>query len=212
MIEDRMMGSGNASTPTVNAAAGLIVITLVIYGLYVGRDLLIPLALAGILSFILFPLVRPLANWGIPQGVAVTLVATALISAVLGGVGFAGRQVAQLLEEVPRHETNLREKARHVHLFLGGSGIWQRTIETLRNVEQDVHDPETESKPFKIEAASDQPLSVFLEYTRSTLPSIATAGLSVVITIFMLLQYNELREGCAVDGGCRDRPFDPGVE
>jgi predicted PurR-regulated permease PerM len=188
------MGPGNASTPTVNAAAGLIVITLVIFALYVGRDLLIPLALAGILSFILFPLVRRLTNWGVPQGLAVTLVATALISAVLGGVGFAGRQVAQLLEEVPRHETNLREKARHVHLFLGGSGIWQRTIETLRNVEQEIHDPETESKPLKIEAASDPPLSVFLEYTRSTLPSIATAGLSVVITIFMLLQYNELRD------------------
>jgi predicted PurR-regulated permease PerM len=113
---------------------------------------------------------------------------------VLGGAGFAGRQVAQLLEEVPRHETNLREKARHVHSFLGGSGIWQRTIETLRNVEQEVHDPETESKPLKIEAPSNQPLSVFLDYTRSTLPSIVTAGLSVVITIFMLLQYNELRD------------------
>jgi predicted PurR-regulated permease PerM len=188
------MWPGNASTPTVNAAAGLIVITLVLFGLYVGRDLLIPLALAGILSFILFPLVRRLVHWGIPQGLAVTLVTTALIAAVLGGFVFAGHQVGQLLEEVPRHEVNLREKARHVHSFFGGTGIWQRTIETLRNVEQEVHDPETENKPLKIEVAPDRPLSVFLEYTRSTLPSIATAGLSVVITIFMLLQYNELRD------------------
>jgi predicted PurR-regulated permease PerM len=91
------MGPGNASTPTVSAAAGLVVITLVIFGLYVGRDLLIPLALAGILSFILFPLVRRLTNWRIPQGLAVTLVATALIAAVLGGFLFAGHQVGQLL-------------------------------------------------------------------------------------------------------------------
>jgi predicted PurR-regulated permease PerM len=62
------MWSGNASSPTVNAAAGLIVIALVIFGLYVGRDLLIPLALAGILSFILFPGVRRLTNWGVPKG------------------------------------------------------------------------------------------------------------------------------------------------
>ncbi len=188
------MWPGNASSPTVNAAAGLIVIALVIFGLYVGRDLLIPLALAGILSFILFPVVRRLTNWGIPQGLAVTLVGTALIAAALGGAAFAGRQVAQLLEEVPQHETNLREKAQHVHSLLGGSGIWQRTIETLRNVEQEVHDPEMESKPLKIEVAADRPLSVFLEYTRSTLPSIATAGLSLIITIFMLLQYSELRD------------------
>jgi predicted PurR-regulated permease PerM len=162
-------------------------------GLYGGRDLLIPLALAGILSFILFPVVRRLTNWGIPQGLAVTLVVTALIAAVLGGVTFAGSQVAQLLEEVPRHETNLREKARYVHSFVGGSGIWSRAVETLRNVEQEVHDPETESKPLKIETP-DRPLPVVLEYTRSTVPSIATAGLSLIMTIFMLLQYGELRD------------------
>jgi predicted PurR-regulated permease PerM len=189
-----IMWPGNASSPTVNAAAGLIVVALVIFGLYVGRDLLIPLALAGILSFILFPVVRRLTNWGVPQGLAVTLVGTALIAAALGSAAFAGRQVAQLLEEVPRHEMNLREKAQHVHSFLGGTGIWLRTIETLRNVEQEVHDPETESKPLKIEVAPERPLSVFLEYTRSTLPSIATAGLSLVITIFMLLEYGELRD------------------
>jgi predicted PurR-regulated permease PerM len=105
-----------------------------------------------------------------------------------------GPPSCQLLEEVPRHETNLREKARHVHSLLGGTGIWQRAIDTLRNVEQEVNDPETESKPLKIEVASDRPLSIFLEYTRSAVPSIATAGLSLVMTIFMLLQYGELRD------------------
>jgi predicted PurR-regulated permease PerM len=188
-----MMWPGSPSTSVVNGAAGLIIVAFVILGLYGGRDLLIPLALAGILSFILFPVVRRLTNWGIPQGLAVTLVVTALIAAVLGGVTFAGSQVAQLLEEVPRHETNLREKARYVHSFVGGSGIWSRAVETLRNVEQEVHDPETESKPLKIETP-DRPLSVLLEYTRSTVPSIATAGLSLIMTIFMLLQYGELRD------------------
>jgi predicted PurR-regulated permease PerM len=189
-----MLWPGGSSNPIVTGAAALIMVALVIVGLYAGRDLLIPLALAGILSFILFPLVRRLINWGAPQGLAVTFVMTVLIAVALGGVTFAGHQVAQMLEELPRHETNLREKARHVHLLLGGTGIWQRAIETLRNVEQEVHDPETKSKPLKIEVAPNQPLSVFLEYTRSTLPSIATAGLSLVMAIFILLQYGELRD------------------
>src|SRR5215467_2075234 len=189
-----MLWSGTSSNPAVNGAAALIIVALVIVGLYGGRDLLIPLALAGLLSFILFPLVRRLINWGAPQGLAVTVVMTVLIAIVLGGITFAGHQVAQLLEEVPQHETNLREKARHVHSLLGGTGIWQRAIETLRNVEQEIHDPETESKPLKIEVAPNQTLSIFLEYTRSTLPSIATAGLSLVMTIFILLQYGELRD------------------
>jgi predicted PurR-regulated permease PerM len=189
-----MLWPGSSPTPVVNGAAALTIVALVIVGLYGGRDLLIPLALAGLVSFILFPLVRRLINWGVPQGLAVTCVVTVLIAAVLGGVTFAGHQVAQLLEELPQHETNLREKARQVHSLLDSTGIWQRAIETLRNVEQEVHDPERESKPLKIEVAPNQPLSVFLEYTRSTLPSIATAGLSLVMTIFILLQYGELRD------------------
>jgi predicted PurR-regulated permease PerM len=189
-----MQWPGSLSTPVVNGAAALTIVALVIVGLYGGRDLLIPLALAGLLSFIVFPLVRRLINWRVPQGLAVTFVVTALIAAVLSGLIFAGHQVAQLLEELPQHETNLREKARHVHSLLGGAGIWQRAIETLRNVEQEVHDPEMKTKPLKIEVAPNEPLSVFLEYTRSTLPSIATAGLSLVMTVFILLQYGELRD------------------
>jgi predicted PurR-regulated permease PerM len=173
-----MLWQGRSSNPVVNCAAALTIAALVIVGLYGGRDLLIPLALAGLLSFILFPLVRRLIYWRVPQGLAVTLVVTVLIAIVLGGITFAGHQVAQLLEELPQHETNLREKARHVHSLLGGTGIWQRALETLRNVEQEVHDPETESRPLKIEVAPNPSLSVFLEYTRSTVPSIAAYHLS----------------------------------
>lgn len=188
------MWPGGSTSAVVNGAAGLHIAVLSIAVLYVGRDLFIPLALAGILSFILFPLVRRLTHWGFPPGLAVTLVFTTLVAALLGSITLAGREVAQLLEEVPRHETNLREKARYLHSFIGGTGIWQRAIGTLRNVEQEVRDPEIESQPLKIEVAQDRPIAVFMEYTRSTLPSIATAGLALVVTIFMLLQYGELRD------------------
>jgi predicted PurR-regulated permease PerM len=191
---ERPMWSGGSPSAVVNGAAGLIIAALLIAALYVGRDLLIPLALAGILSFILFPLVRRLIHWGVPQGLAVSVVITALVVALLGSITLGGHQVAQLLEEVPRHETNLREKARYLHSLVGGTGIWQRAINTLRNIEEEVRDPETESKPLKIEVAQDRTMAVFLEYTRSTLPSIATAGLTLVVTIFMLLQYGDLRD------------------
>lgn len=188
------MWPGGSTSAVVHGAAGLHIAVLSIAVLFVGRDLFIPLALAGILSFILFPLVRRLTHWGFPQGLAVMLVFSTLVAALLGSITLAGREVAQLLEEVPRHETNLREKARYLHSFMGGTGTWQRAIDTLRNVEQEVRDPETESKPLKIEVAQDRPMAVFMEYTRSTLPSIATAGLALLVTIFMLLQYGELRD------------------
>jgi predicted PurR-regulated permease PerM len=184
------------SPTAVNTAAGLIIVALIIAALCVGRDLLIPLALAGILSFILAPLLRRLTDWGLPRGLAVALLITAIVTALTGGITLAGREVAQLVEEVPRYESTLRDKARFVHSWFGGPGIWQRAAETLRNVEQEVRDPETEAKPLKIEVAqnSARPIALLLDFTRSTLPSLETAGLAVLFTIFILLQYGDLRD------------------
>ena len=44
------VGLGGSPSAVVNSAAGIIIAALIILGLYEGRDLLIPLAVAGILS------------------------------------------------------------------------------------------------------------------------------------------------------------------
>jgi predicted PurR-regulated permease PerM len=184
------------SPSAVNGAAGLVIVALIIAALYVGRDLLIPLALAGLLSFILAPLVRRLADWGLPRGPAVAVVVAAVVAALLGSMAVAGREVARLVEDIPHYEMNLRDKARYLHVLFGAPGMWQRAAATLRNIEQEVRDPETESKPLKIEVAnnSGQPIAVFLDFTRSTLPSLETGGLALLFTIFILLQYGDLRD------------------
>jgi len=84
------------SPTAVNGAAGLTIVALIIAALYVGRDLLIPLALAGILSFILAPLLRRLTDWRVPHGLAVALVITGVVAALGSGITLAGREVAQL--------------------------------------------------------------------------------------------------------------------
>ena len=130
------------------------------------------------------------------RGFAVAVVITAVVGALTGGATLAGREVAQLVEDVPRYESTLRDKARFMHSMFGTAGIWQRAVETLRNVEQEVRNPETEAKPLKIEVAqnSDWSIAVLLDFTRSTLPSLATAGLALLFTIFILLQYGDLRD------------------
>jgi len=191
------MWPGPSPSAVINGAAGMIIAALLIVGLYVGRDLLIPLALAGILSFILAPLVRRLDHWGLPHGASVALVVAVLLGALFAGATFVGGQMTQLVEELPRHEVNLRNKARLVHLqLLGGSGVWQQAAATIRNIEQEVRDPQAESKPIKIEVAqdSDLPITKIFEYTRSSVPALVTIALALLLTIFMLLQYRDLRD------------------
>jgi predicted PurR-regulated permease PerM len=52
------MWPGSSPSAVVNGAAGMSIAALLIAGLYAGQDLLIPLALAGLLGFVLAPLVR----------------------------------------------------------------------------------------------------------------------------------------------------------
>ena len=190
------MWPGASTSVAVNGAAGMIIAALLITGLYVGRDLLIPLALAGMLSFVLAPLVRRLVHWGLPHGASVALVIALLLGVLFAGATVTGGQVTQLLEELPRHEANLRDKARFVQLQLGGSGVWQRAAATIRSLEQEVRDPQAEGKPMKIEVAqdSDWPILTIFEYARRSVPSFLTAALALLLTIFILLQYRDLRD------------------
>src|SRR3979490_2063604 len=59
---------------------GVIVVTV----LYFGRDVLVPIALAILLSFVLSPLVGLLKRWYVPRGLAVGIVALAAFAAIFG--------------------------------------------------------------------------------------------------------------------------------
>src|SRR3981081_2217848 len=52
--------------------------------LYFGRDVLVPIALAVLLSFVLSPLVGLLKRWYVPRGLAVGIVALAAFAALFG--------------------------------------------------------------------------------------------------------------------------------
>jgi predicted PurR-regulated permease PerM len=190
------MWPGSSPSAVVNGAAGMIITALLIAGLYAGQDLLVPLALAGLLGFILAPLVRRLESWGLPNGLAVAVVIAALLAALFGGATVAGREVAQLLEDLPKHEANLRDKARFLHSELGAPGIWQKAAATLQSIEQEIVDPQDNGRPLQVQVAqnSEPPLFMLFEYTRKSVPSLLTAALALLLTVFVLLQYRDLRD------------------
>jgi predicted PurR-regulated permease PerM len=161
------MWPGSSPSAVVNGAAGMIIAALVVSALYVGRDLLMPLALAGLLGFVVAPAVRRLTNWGVPNGLSVAVVIALLLGSLLAGGTVVGRQLTQLLEDLPTHEANLRDKARFVHFELGGAGIWQRATATVRRIDEEVRDPQVD-KPLKIEVAqgANDPLITFFVTTQ----------------------------------------------
>jgi predicted PurR-regulated permease PerM len=71
-----------AMLPALRLLVGLLIAALVIAALYFGRDILIPLALAVLLGFLLDPAVSRIKRWGLPRMAATLLV----VAIALGGL------------------------------------------------------------------------------------------------------------------------------
>lgn len=87
-----------------------VVITVIVGCLYWSRDIVIPIALAVFLTFILSPIVNALSRFGLPRVVSVLVVLAGV------GVGIAGigmlltMQSTSLIQELPKHRDTIRER------------------------------------------------------------------------------------------------------
>jgi predicted PurR-regulated permease PerM len=180
----------------VNGAAGLTIFALVIAALYLTRDVMIPLVAAGFLSFLLQPLVQWLVDRRLPRPAAVTMIV--LGSFVLLGLAgsFLAREISILANELPRYETNLRLKARTAAEQMQNVGIWRHAAEVLKRVEGELEQPSGKTEPLKVEVqtGSSGPLATLISYAQLSLGPLAAIGLMFLFTVFILLQYHDIRD------------------
>ncbi len=98
-----------ASIP-VSALTSILVAVIVISALYFAREVLVPIALALLLSFILAPLVRLLQAWYCPRVAAVLTVALFAFATIFALGTFMVSQVTQLANDLPGYQSTLRDK------------------------------------------------------------------------------------------------------
>ena len=214
----RVMPIGTAPPP-VSPAAMVAAIVVVVGALYLGRDILIPLALAILLSFMLAPVVIRLRRLGLGRVPAVLAVVLLLFVALLGLGAIVGSQVVHLTDHLPTYEWNLRSKIRDLRIAIPSGGVVERTSEMLRDLGKELNEAtapaprDTKSaaeaeapKPIPVQVQEPQapPLQTLRELGGPLVAPIATAGLVVVFVIFMLLQREDLRDRVMRLLGARD--------
>ncbi len=130
------MASTKHTTSTALVAMASVVITsFVVAVLYVARDILIPLSLAALLSFLLSPLVMRLERW--IGRVAAALLAVAVLFSILGGVGWVlTRQVLDLATRLPDYKENIRVKLRV--LKMPGGGRFSKLSATVEELKKEL--------------------------------------------------------------------------
>jgi predicted PurR-regulated permease PerM len=190
------MWSGSSSSNIVNAAAALTIAALVIAGLTLARDFLIPLALAGLFSFLLQPAVRWLDDHSLPRPAAVALVVLSLLATMGAASALLAREVSAFAEEIPRYQTNLSSKIHDAADKLASVGVWRTATEALRRMEGEIKEQPKGGGPVKVEVqdGSSSPFLSAAKYLQLLIPPLTSAGLALLFTIFTLLQYHDLRD------------------
>ena len=197
-----------ALLPALRVAVGLVIAALVIAALYFGRDLLIPLALATLLGFLLDPLVDRLKRWGLPRVVAVMVVVVMTLGLLGAGGAYLANQASTLSGELPTYQKTIRDKLRNLRTFASGPSMWDGLISTIKTFEREVSrlPPSTGSRAepggarsgpvTKVEIVEPEakPVQLVMGWLGRASEPLATAGIVLLFVILILLDRGDLRD------------------
>lgn len=200
----------------VTVAAWTIVALGVVTTLYVGADLLIPIALALLLGFVLSPLVSWAKKLRIPRPVAVVGAVLLAFGIILGLGAIVAGQIGQLAGDLPRYQSTIRDKVQSLRGLTFGSGTLERAADMLESLGKELDAPSGGTLTSGGARAPDAPTPVVVrEPPRTALQNLrdiasplmhplATAGIIAIFVIFILLQREDLRNRLMSLAGARD--------
>ena len=198
-----------AATPDAGSALALQVGVVVVAGLYFAREVLIPITLAILLSFLLGPLVELLRRIRFPKTLAVLISVVLALGVAVSVGGLIGTQVASLARDVPRYAGVVEQKVEDVQGFAVGRlnsvlrGL-HRQAERVGNGEamtspgKPADEAATASEqppvPVEVREPNPSPLTLAERILTPVLSPLATTGIVFVFSIFILLQQEDLRD------------------
>ena len=183
--------------PALRVAAGLVIAALVICALYVGQDVIIPIALAAFLGFLLDPAVTRLKRWGLPRALAVALVSITALGLLVGAGSYLTGQLRQLSADLPGYQDTITTKIGNLRQELGGPSSWDGAINTFgllqKQIDQSVEeDPGVQ--PVRVVSSSPGPVATALQWIERIGGPVATAGIVALFVVLILLDRDSLRD------------------
>src|ERR1700693_241782 len=165
MPETAHMKPWSVSSPVPGASLTTLLFAVVIVAcLYIGREVLVPMALAVLMSFVLAPLVDLLQRWYVPRSLSVIVVVLLAFAAVFSLGALMISQVNQLAGDLPRYQSTLREKIQSLRGAAAGTSTLERASEVLQNLSQEIDRPNASAPPAVAPSAlprsSDRPIPV----------------------------------------------------
>lgn len=197
----------------------LTTVALVLALLYIGRAVLIPLALAILLSLLVAPLVRALRRIRIGRAASVLIAVLVLTISFMAAAVVLGTQILRIAESLPRYQANVQHKIRLIdEVTVGRLRLLTKEASHL----MEIHDPsDTPSGPTSKVKRSDaaqppdpvlleprdvppQPLQLMGKLLKSAWGPIQATGIVLLVLIFVLLEHESLRDRIIRIAGATD--------
>jgi predicted PurR-regulated permease PerM len=194
-----------------------VIAAVVVGGIYLGRPVLMPLALAVLMSFALAPLVNLLKRLRLGN-IAPVLISLLLAIVILSSLAaFMGSQLAKLAADLPHYQTNLAHKIQSVVGSVGNNDTinrLNRTVESLADQVTGGNKPDANTGmaageavkpiPVVITRTSLAPWAVAQTVLGPLLEPLGLVALVLVFVGFIMLQKDDLRDRFVRLAGSRD--------
>jgi len=195
---------------------------IIIAVLYFARELLVPLALAILLSFVLAPVARVFRRFSVPRVPAVLLAALLGLLVMLGVAGLMAQQASTLAQNLPTYQATITNKLAGLR---SAGGLLERMNSALEEFQRDVREQEgppgdiappapqvtpmttgARQAPMPVEIHTPPPTA--FETLRGVLEPLlgplALGGIVLILVIFILLYREDLRDRVIRLIGSRD--------
>ena len=169
---------------------------LIIACLALAREVLLPLALAVLVSFILTPLVVRLQRRGLGRVPSVLLVSTLALAVVVGFGAIIVLQLRSLVNDLPVYRNNIKHKVASL-TTVGPGGL----VEKIQNAVNDIHDdltresqaaaPAAQPRLVQVQPSGPARLQAILSPTLSLLAQFALVS---ILIVFMLAKHEDVRD------------------
>jgi predicted PurR-regulated permease PerM len=208
------------SAKSGNSLATVLVAAAIIAALYFGREVLLPMALAVLLSFVLAPPVKLLQRLYLPRFAAVTVVVLLAFGVIFGLATLMFAQVSQLAGDLPRYQSNLAEKVQTLRGAATASGTLEQASQVLQNLQKELDRPKNAKptspatpdastlpdRPIPVEVRQPDPgaLQTLATLIAPLIHPLATTGIIIIFVVFILLQQQDLRNRLIRMAGSHD--------
>lgn len=184
----------------------ILILIGVAFILKVGQEIFVPLALSLLLTFTLAPIVSFLRKRRVPKIAAVLLAVAAAFFSIAVFSFVVATQVANLAENISTYQRNIVGKVHALSQAGSGNSVLEHLSKVVERVgaeiqtraaeSQDESQPEANARePMPVEIVTrSKPIETLVNFLLPLISPFATAGLIIVLVIFMLLEREDLRD------------------